>query len=222
MASNVNELLQKVEQVFGSSCACTVGEYFIHHEFDAWKDIVEDIDTSYDDCCCKTALFEQLKISDITQKLSEHSRLKECLYGHLPSKCVLRITQALKEYFDGPIATIISQSFASVVNEEQFEELEAIQDDMADVDNSVILMYIIEQIRIRMQTVSNIKRIATQIQNIVTKSNTETRNRIEQSLIDVLLPLIKSKAKTKHEKPKHRKPKPKANYFDIMLFNFNV
>eukprot|EP01083_Nonionella_stella_P313932 1129022_1 len=92
---------------------------------------------------------------------------------------------------------------------------------MADVDNSVILMYIIEQIRIRMQTVSNIKRIATQIQNIVIKSNTETRNRIEQSLIDVLLPLIKSKAKTKYDKPKS-KTKPKAKYFNIMLFNFNV
>eukprot|EP01083_Nonionella_stella_P083881 232012_1 len=193
MASNVNELLQRVEQVFGSSCACTLGEYFIHHEFDAWKDIVEDIDTSYDDCCCKTALFEQLKISDITQKLNEYSRLKQCLYGHLPSKCVLRITQALKEYFDGPIATIISQSFASVVNEEQFEELEAIQDDMEDIDNSVILMFIMDQIRAHKQAVpSNIKMIATQIQSIVTNNNAEPQNRVEQSLIDVLLPLIKA------------------------------
>eukprot|EP01083_Nonionella_stella_P271149 918596_1 len=209
MPSNINELLQRVEQVFGSSFAWILGDYFIHHEFDTWKDIVDDIDTSYDDCCCKTVLFEQLHIANITQKLTEYSRLKRCLSDPLPSECVIRthddnidsnivhITQEMNEHFDGPIGNVISQSFEYIVNEEQFEELEAIQDDMADVDNSVILMYIIEQIRIRMHTFSNIKRIATQIQNIVIKSNTETRNRIEQSLIAVLLPLIKSKAKKK-------------------------
>eukprot|EP01083_Nonionella_stella_P083880 232011_1 len=234
MLSNINELLQRVEKVFGSSFAWNLGEYFILHEFDAWKDIADDIAASYDDCCCKTVLFEQLHIADITQKRSEYSRLKRCLSDPLPSECAIRthnhnidsniahIIQQMNEHFDGPIANIISQSFEYIVDKEQFEDLEAIHDDMGDIDNSVILMYIIEQIQIRMPTVSNTKSIVTEIQAIAMKNNAETRNRIEQSLIDVLLPLIKSKAKTKHEKPKHRKPKPKANYFDIMLFNFNV
>eukprot|EP01083_Nonionella_stella_P102690 292313_1 len=71
--------------------------YFQEHEFDDFKDIVDDIAQGYDECCCKEKLFEVINVTNRDQKIDLYERLKRCLESAepspLPSHSILNVGQ---------------------------------------------------------------------------------------------------------------------------------
>eukprot|EP01084_Bolivina_argentea_P248456 415629_1 len=63
----------------GNTLATKLVQYFIYHQFDEWYDVVNDINSGYNNCCCKCVLFEELNITNIEQKHNEYQQLKQCL-----------------------------------------------------------------------------------------------------------------------------------------------
>eukprot|EP01083_Nonionella_stella_P199501 731501_1 len=151
-----NTLHRRIEQEFSSEAAAQIFQYWKTHEFDDWQDMFDDINGSYDDCCCKDALFKHLHVSesDNTQKQQQYLRLKQCLppsattNAHAQTHPILQnIIQSFTTIFNENVAANILDLFNTVVRDE-FDgiESESIQDDVADIDSSTIIEYVINQL----------------------------------------------------------------------------
>eukprot|EP01083_Nonionella_stella_P185215 674712_1 len=118
-----NILLDRIEQEFSPEIATQISQYFGFHQFDEWFDIFDDINQSYEDCCCKTTLFEQLHVSDNDQKQKQYLRLKQCLHPCTTNEqttqniigngikyiCNGQTEQFIKDYRSGQVHEIVCQ-----------------------------------------------------------------------------------------------------------------
>ncbi|MCP3660676.1 MAG: zinc finger MYND domain-containing protein [Bacteroidetes bacterium] len=69
IVSNFSQLSNNIDKIFKKKgLGIELLKYFTEHQFDEWKDIVEDINNGYDDCCVKQILFEILNPSNIKQQ----------------------------------------------------------------------------------------------------------------------------------------------------------
>eukprot|EP01083_Nonionella_stella_P293673 998803_1 len=138
--------------------------YFEDHQFDDFKDIVDDIAKGYDECCCKEKLFEQLKIIKQDQKRDLYDRLKRCLEpiaiitpyapadpSPIPTNPILNVAfqnnfvEAFSREFDQKHVQDIWTLFEMVV-QEQYEDIESIKEDVEDEENSEIINDIFDKL----------------------------------------------------------------------------
>ena len=108
-------------------------------QFDEWRDIKEDIEDNFDDCCCKEVLFEELHITNEDQKRFEYLRLKYCLKSLRMSAKLDEIHRTFTHIFNEQTAISIAQSFDLIVEKETFVNVDEMQ-------SSQILRCIIDNI----------------------------------------------------------------------------
>eukprot|EP01084_Bolivina_argentea_P286740 491926_1 len=148
---NVDELLQTVAHKFNFDISTFIQEYFEYHQFDDWKDIYDDINNGYDDCCCKKVLFQQLTITNMQQKHNQYQKLKQCIQPQIPKNNIFNkifndIIKVFTIIFNIDTAENILKLFNTVLLDEQFEDKESLMDDVEEIEDSVIITYIIDEI----------------------------------------------------------------------------
>eukprot|EP01084_Bolivina_argentea_P002535 4689_1 len=144
-----DQLCKRVEQEFHSKFLSTkLRNYFIYHQFDKWNDIYDDINNGYDDCCCKIALFEQLNITNNEQKHNEYHRLKRCIEPQNTFDTIFKdiIESFTKAFNDVQSAQNILLLFNEVLENEEFLDHESVIDDVDEIENSVIISYVLSKI----------------------------------------------------------------------------
>eukprot|EP01084_Bolivina_argentea_P047804 88122_1 len=148
---NVDELLQIVAHKFNLDISTYIQEYFEYHQFDKWKDIYDDINNGFDDCCCKMVLFQQLNITNMQQKHNQYQKLKQCIQPQIAKDNIFNeifndIIKVFTFIFNIEIAQNILKLFDNVLSEEEFEDKDSLIDDVDEIENSVIITYIIDEI----------------------------------------------------------------------------
>eukprot|EP01083_Nonionella_stella_P293671 998796_1 len=158
--------------------------YFRFHQFHEWNDIVDDIRSGFDKCCCKAVLFGQLNLTE-TDKRNLYERLTQCLELQLLHTIFQNITKAFSVVFNRQKAAHILALFTTVVRDQQYEQdIDRIKEDV--VDDSVIIDYIIDELdeSLFLQRTERVHEIVTQgIQRIVQGRSDEF---IHQTMIDCL------------------------------------
>eukprot|EP01083_Nonionella_stella_P258561 883612_1 len=211
-----NILLDRIEQEFSPEIATQISQYFGFHQFDEWFDIFDDINQSYEDCCCKTTLFEQLHVSDNDQKQKQYLRLKQCLHPCTTNEqttqniigngikyiCNGQTEQFIKDYRSGQVHEIVCQirthlgeTFAQLFEryvEEQEYVLDSIQEDMETINDSTILEYIMGNATPTVvQMKSSLILIQTKIKNIVMGGPFEEKGQATAPAIEKIITEIR-------------------------------
>eukprot|EP01084_Bolivina_argentea_P047802 88119_1 len=179
---NLHQLQKRIEYDFGiqynqkvaAHLAVALSQYWKHHQFDEFNDIYDDINNGYDDCCCKQVLFKQLKVTNNQQKKNEYSRLRQCLDSSivLPKsisdnnvnifgkifKCIIKVFTVT---FNNHTADNILKLFDHILQQEAFEDIESVKDDVDDIESSTIIYYITE--KVNYQQIKKPKEVAKNI-----------------------------------------------------------
>ena len=160
-----------------------------------WEDIKDDIENGYDSCCCKLVLFQQLNLINNEQKHNEYKRLKQCLEpnkviqkGSIQkplSKDVEDESNISNTFEHGSIEDVaqqihvifssiygntfgeqIANIFERIVNEELFDDIQSVQEEVEDINDSLILQDIIREMEPHLNSFNEkqIRKIETKLQ----------------------------------------------------------
>eukprot|EP01083_Nonionella_stella_P097815 274982_1 len=136
-------------------------QYLVLHQFDEWIDIASDLNEPYEHCCCKTALFNHLNITDIKEKGNVYKYLQHSIRTNPLTEIYANILTIFAARINTKVAHHILDAFKDIIHQKQWMHIADLMADTVKVEQSVIIDYI------KRQTSANHHMVSTELQAII-------------------------------------------------------